>query len=492
MKKYWILVLIIFMIEGFAFCQNGVELFSDTSTTLNKYYSLIIAQNNYQSKLSDSINFFQKIKNDTYVLNGEDILFINLELSKGLIFLKQSIDFYETGEEFIKTNINLKSDENKLCFLRLLFTHLKIKSFETFILHQEIVGQNLKVIRLINEENILYSREKNLLKKITKKIISERFRKSILKSWKNIINYSGNGRNAEIAMQIVSSKYYQVFLSDKYEIKKSKSHFKYLIKQKRNTKKRIWFHDFERNIIRKSSKIFGNFVGEFALRKGKLYNNEEFINSSLKQLQPLDVIIEKTPFRLTDIFIPGYWGHAAIYLGNETQLKDLGVWDNPFVAVYHDKIKNGCVVVEALRNDVELNTFRHFSNIDDFAQLRLREKITLEKKRKMIIRAFAQIGKKYDFGFDVELNDKIVCSELHYIVFDQILFNTSEIMKRNTITVDQIAERALLDREFLLKNLFLNGIKVKNEKMQELFDLLIGANSRQIKEIKNSLYIKNN
>ena len=30
-----------------------------------------------------------------------------------------------------------------------------------------------------------------------------------------------------------------------------------------------------------------------------------------------DILLEKTPFRLTDKLIPGYWGHAAVWIGGE-------------------------------------------------------------------------------------------------------------------------------------------------------------------------------
>jgi len=487
-KKYWIVIVCIFVINGLAFCKNGEEYFSDTAKTYNKYLSLVNACKNYQDKLSDSFVFFDKIENASYVLNGKDIKFINLELTKGLQALEQSIAFYETGEKLIKSDDDAKQDENKLCFLRLLYTHLRITSYETFFLYQEIAGQNINVNRLICEENKLYHREKNLLNKIKEKIISEKFRESTLKSWKIIANNSANTKNVDILQKIVSSKYYQSFLSDNEKIKQSKNYFKSLVKEKRKFSARMIISDLKVNALKKASRVFGNFVGIFSLRKGKLFNNEDFINNSLKQLQPLDVILEKTPFRLTDVFIPGYWDHAGIYIGNEAQLKKIGVWDNPFVAKYHEEIKTGCVVIEALRSDVEFNTFKHFTDIDDYAHLRLKNGITIEKKKGMIISAFAQIGKKYDFSFDVESDKEIVCSELHYIVFDQVAFNTSEILEMNTISVDQIAENAFSGGEFLLINLFLDGIKVKKERMHELYYLLPDARSRQIKMIKKNLH----
>ena len=46
------------------------------------------------------------------------------------------------------------------------------------------------------------------------------------------------------------------------------------------------------------SKFFGNSVGLIESRKGKLYQKEAIRKQLLEQLQPLDIILEKTPFRL--------------------------------------------------------------------------------------------------------------------------------------------------------------------------------------------------
>ncbi len=58
-------------------------------------------------------------------------------------------------------------------------------------------------------------------------------------------------------------------------------------------------------------------------------------------------------------------------------------------------------------------------NIDDIAIVRERETSNKEKA-KVIIRTFRQIGKEYDFNYDVETTDKIVCSQLVYLAYTDI------------------------------------------------------------------------
>ncbi|MDD4975543.1 MAG: YiiX/YebB-like N1pC/P60 family cysteine hydrolase [Bacteriovorax sp.] len=192
-----------------------------------------------------------------------------------------------------------------------------------------------------------------------------------------------------------------------------------------------------------ASKTFGNTLGLVAFRKGyltKLSSEEkEGITSRLK---PLDIFLEKTPFRLTDQFIPGYYGHVAIWLGTEEELKELGIWDDPMVQKYHEAIQSGHHIVEALRPGVQINTFDHFLNIDDFLVLRDKN-LSDDQRREFILRSLAQIGKEYDFNFDVETDSQIVCSEIVYVVFHDINWPTKKALGRYTISPDNVANKAL-------------------------------------------------
>jgi Permuted papain-like amidase enzyme, YaeF/YiiX, C92 family len=194
------------------------------------------------------------------------------------------------------------------------------------------------------------------------------------------------------------------------------------------------------------SKFFGNTMGLYESRKGKLYDmtdkeHDEIVNN----LKPLDILLEKTPFRLTDKFIPGHWGHVAIWMGSEPELKELGIWDS-LDSEHQDAIRNGNSVLEALRPGVQLNTFRHFLNIDDFAVLRLQENyLDHETLKRYLLNGFEQVGKEYDFNFDVETLDKIVCSETAYVVYDDKHWNwpTSTALGRATISPDNVAEKVI-------------------------------------------------
>ena len=64
------------------------------------------------------------------------------------------------------------------------------------------------------------------------------------------------------------------------------------------------------------SMLFGNSVGLYEERKGKLFCDKKSWEKLSKTLQPMDIILEKTPFRLTDKLIPGHFGshHSKVLI----------------------------------------------------------------------------------------------------------------------------------------------------------------------------------
>ena len=206
------------------------------------------------------------------------------------------------------------------------------------------------------------------------------------------------------------------------------------------------------------SQFFGNAIGLYEERKGKLYGMPgEQQDRVTAKLQALDILFEKTPFRLTDMFIPGHWGHVAIWVGDRgaiPELKRLGVWQElPRIEAearsdfgydgpsFQALIESSHGVLEALRTGVELNTFASFLNIDDLAVVR-KEGLSDAQRKAYLLIAFAQVGKAYDFNFDVESNHSIVCSELAYVVFSDVDWPVEESIGRYTVSPDHIAALA--------------------------------------------------
>jgi hypothetical protein len=328
---------------------------------------------------------------------------------------------------------------------------------------------------LLNERDSSYKRAENTFKRSIKGVFSFRNRKYLKRAISIYKNFYVN--NEEIfgdhdvikADNIIKNS----FIYSKY---KNGSNFKELIKitgarLKISLKNKLDFLSFLGNsVVYYGSKLFGNVMGSFQKRRGKLFENAKFMLKVRARLEPLDILLEKTPFRLTDNFIPGYWGHAAIYIGEQKDLQRLGIWNHDLVQKYKEEILSGRTIVEALRSNVQINSIDHFTDIDDFAIIRLKKELTDKEKAEHILRALSHIGKRYDFSFDVETGETIVCSELHYRTYIDIDFNTSTILGRPTISVDQVAEQALVDMPFSPILLYIDGRKVKDDVMQVIYD----------------------
>lgn len=241
------------------------------------------------------------------------------------------------------------------------------------------------------------------------------------------------------------------------------------------------------------SQVFGNSMGLIETRSGYLKNIPRSHKKKItKALKAGDILLEKTPFRLTDRFIPGHWGHVAIWVGNEQELKSLGVWKE-LPALYKKAqqrfnyqgpsfqalIRNNHKIVEALRPGVQLNSLEHFLNIDDLAVLRSKQATEAERKR-YVLRTFAQVGKDYDFNFDVETDTRIVCSELAFVAYDDYHWSIEQTVGRYTITPDHIGEKAKPDGPLDVILLYHNGKRVNNN-LQTNFTHLMRAEYVAIK-----------
>lgn len=222
-----------------------------------------------------------------------------------------------------------------------------------------------------------------------------------------------------------------------------------------------------------ASQGFGNAVGAVQFRRGKLYDDPAIEAAIHAGLQPGDILLEKTPFRLTDRFIPGHWGHVAIWMGSETEVRTL-LGDDPLLAKHNARLATGAGVCEALRDGVQLNPLSHFLDIDDVCVLR-QPGLTTADLAEHLRRSLRQLGKAYDFNFDVETADRIVCSELVYQVYTGIPWPTGKALGRWTISPDQVAIRALNGGPLQVVELWHDGKRVDGDPSVALAGLLKAA-----------------
>ena len=235
---------------------------------------------------------------------------------------------------------------------------------------------------------------------------------------------------------------------------------------------------FERTGVNLFSMVFGNAVGLVETRKGKLYGRKEVIKELKGTLAAGDILLEKTPFRLTDKLIPGYWGHAAVWIGTEAELKELGIWDNPVVARHHEEIRESRLVIEALRSGVEMNSLEHFLNIDSIGILR-KPGFEPKERARTIIQALRQVGKPYDFNFDVESKGSVYCSKLVYLCYNGVEWPTKKSLGRTTFTPDDVAAKAAKESTLKLVSFYHDGKRVNDEPVARMAQLMGVAEGTQ-------------
>jgi len=140
------------------------------------------------------------------------------------------------------------------------------------------------------------------------------------------------------------------------------------------------------------------------------------------------------------------------------------------VVPHQDAIRAGQRVVEALRSGVQLNSLGHFLNVDDVAVLR-HDTLEPEQKAEAILQALRQMGKRYDFNFDVETRDRLGCAELLYHAYGHIDWPTRRRLGRSVIIPDDVVARAL-DGPLVVVSLYDDGERVSDDPGQTLMKLM--------------------
>ncbi len=158
-------------------------------------------------------------------------------------------------------------------------------------------------------------------------------------------------------------------------------------------------------------------------------------------LQPGDVLITRHAVALTNLFMPGFWAHAALYVGTPAQRSKMNV------SVADEKLplwSDGICTLEALKDGVRLRPLADTLAVDYFAVLR--PQIPQESIRDAIQRGIKHEGKMYNFDFDFFSSDRLVCTEVIYRAYDGsdgIAFPLAERAGRKTLSAEDLLDFAL-------------------------------------------------
>jgi hypothetical protein len=122
-------------------------------------------------------------------------------------------------------------------------------------------------------------------------------------------------------------------------------------------------------------------------------------------LKPGDVLVTRHDDALSNLFLPGFWPHAAFYIGSNAQRAAIGVSSALSAA---DSVR----FLESKRDGVRLRPADDTLQVDAFVVLRP----TFEDSQiaEAIQRGLTHVGKLYDFIFDFTASDRLACTELVY------------------------------------------------------------------------------
>jgi hypothetical protein len=224
------------------------------------------------------------------------------------------------------------------------------------------------------------------------------------------------------------------------------------------------------------AKLFGTGGGP-AVPAGRLSGNHAVYDDVAAVLRPLDLLLDKSRYRAVDKVIPGYFTHVGIYLGSADELRARGLWEHPLVVPHHAAIESGATILEAIRSGVRLTTLEQFLYLDDLALLRPDE-MAAEDAAATLLRGFREIGKPYDFNFDLSSTERMVCSELVYLVFPDLPWPTGSVLGKAIVTPDHVAQMAEPNGPLELVRLYYDGRRLNGEANATLARLASGSGQR--------------
>lgn len=217
------------------------------------------------------------------------------------------------------------------------------------------------------------------------------------------------------------------------------------------------------------------WVGDTRVRQKK----SRFISRSQRQrfsrmLQPGDIVLSRQEWYLSNVFLPGFWPHAMLYIGSAKEVKqkfakdpetekwcqDQGVNDfiellrQDFPIAFEKWTNHGDnkirLFMEATSDGIILESLDHSCHSDHLAAMRPQlQPIAIAKA---IHTAFSYFGREYDFQFSFNTEQTLVCTELVAKAYaapgrDGLRFPVVERLGKHSITADSMVEFFAADQK---------------------------------------------
>lgn len=186
------------------------------------------------------------------------------------------------------------------------------------------------------------------------------------------------------------------------------------------------------NFTELCSQIVSNVISKITFPHSK--NNK--LQKLLPHLKKWDILCIKTTYRLTNYLIPGYFGHVAIYMG-----------DNTFA---HCDLKG-----------------TRYSPIDEFldgsSYIILRpHKIPQKQENQMYLTLNKLIGTKYDYNYNINTHNSLICTELIYLIYTDYKWETNKLLLWETMPPDEIVLSSFNEEKLKIEYLITEKEMIKH------------------------------
>jgi hypothetical protein len=225
-----------------------------------------------------------------------------------------------------------------------------------------------------------------------------------------------------------------------------------IIKSRREVLKRFWRYRWYSFLRRNRSawkkvmgglfEVSGRAVADLRQPGVKPRGAPKRIHPGLKRevlghVGPGDVFVTRHDDALSNLFLPGYWPHAALYLGSAEDLQNMGI------AVPEGVEAEGWFL-ESKKDGVRIRPVWETLEVDAFVVLKT--PFFGEELIDGIQRALSHLGKAYDFVFDFRTADRLVCTEVIYRGFHGIgsaRFHLKEVGGRLCLPAEEFLDQAV-------------------------------------------------
>ncbi len=207
-------------------------------------------------------------------------------------------------------------------------------------------------------------------------------------------------------------------------------------------------------------------LGETRTTSRDYFITHEQLTQLKPELEPGDILFERRNWHMSNIGIPGFWPHSALYTGTLEDMENYfaglsvdGLSITEYIKresprLYEAYTKRDAqgfaqAVIESKAEGVILHSLQESAHADYLAVLR--PKISKEKKFAALLEAFKHYKKPYDYNFDFVTDNELVCSELIYKAYEEDLdLNVELTAGRYVLPPTKIIEK--FDAEYATEN----------------------------------------